>query len=178
MLPAARYLLAAFFCFAQPHDIALLSLLPALGFSNFAVHPRLPADTSGLCGCALFHTFHNYYGGNPLANPPGSRLLMVWDRAASVMCCKCLQDLSLGPLNCTPDYVYSAHTYSLQDLLDILPMPVVDVGKAAAAQLPESLVTYLSELQVVRKPIEFHAMVMAVFASFVAPFGERFAGTA
>eukprot|EP00775_Hariotina_reticulata_P004661 gene4661-4914_t len=83
-------------------------------------------------------------------------------------------DLSLGPLNCTPDYIYSPHTYTLQDLADLLPVPVVDMGKAAAAQLPGGLVTYLSELQVVGRPIEFHAMVMAVFASFVAPFGGFF----
>lgn len=72
-----------------------------------------------------------------------------------------------------PDPIYSRHTYSLSDMADALPAPLLELLRAAGSQLPPRLATWLGELALRRKPIELHAMVLAVFASFVAPFGER-----
>lgn len=87
-----------------------------------------------------------------------------------------LQDLSLGPIDCTPDPIYTPHTYTLGSaayaLAEALPAPVADVAAAAVGQLPEALVSYLSDMQMSFRPIEGHAIVLAIFASFVAPFGR------
>eukprot|EP00878_Enallax_costatus_P024221 GHUV01025830.1.p1 GENE.GHUV01025830.1~~GHUV01025830.1.p1 ORF type:complete len:396 (+),score=55.14 GHUV01025830.1:260-1447(+) len=86
------------------------------------------------------------------------------------------QDLSFGAIDCTPDPIYVAHSYrvgtTLQSLSEGLPSPFVDVVSAAVRQLPRPLVSYLSDLHVSFRPIEGHAIVLAIFASLVAPFGE------
>lgn len=84
-----------------------------------------------------------------------------------------LQDLSLGRLDCTPDPIYSQHIYTLKAVVEQLPPPLLDLVMAAAGQLPAGLQQWLSEFSFGMRPIEYHAMVLAVFASFVAPFGER-----
>lgn len=93
------------------------------------------------------------------------------------MCCHCfLQDLSLGIIDCTPDPIYVAHRYRIgdaaQSLSDGLPSPWTDLAAAAIRQLPHPVVTYLSNLHISFRPIEGHAVVLAIFASLVAPFGE------
>lgn len=80
-----------------------------------------------------------------------------------------MQDLSLGRLDCTPDPIFTPTTYTLQDLM---PAQVLELARLAAQQLPVGLVAQLVGLKVVMKPIAVHAMVLAVFASLVAPFGE------
>jgi hypothetical protein len=82
-----------------------------------------------------------------------------------------VQDLSVGRLDCTPDIIFEPTTYTLQDLTDVMPGQVLDLARLAAAQLPPGLLAPLVGLQVVMKPIAVHAMVLAVFASLVAPFG-------
>lgn len=83
-----------------------------------------------------------------------------------------MQDLSLGRLDCTPDPIFTPTTYTLQDLQDLMPAQVLELARLAAQQLPVGLVAQLVGLKVVMKPIAVHAMVLAVFASLVAPFGE------
>jgi hypothetical protein len=43
----------------------------------------------------------------------------------------------------------------------------------AAQQLPPAIVSQGVALKVVMRPVAVHAMVLAVFASLVAPFGEQ-----
>lgn len=84
----------------------------------------------------------------------------------------CLQDLSLGRLDCTPDPIFTPTTYTAQDLADVMPGQVLELARLAGQQLPPDLRDELVGLQVVMKPIAVHAMILAVFASLVAPFGE------
>jgi hypothetical protein len=50
---------------------------------------------------------------------------------------------------------------------------VVDCARfVGATLLPPRLATHLQGLHVSMKPIAVHAMVLAAFASLVAPFGE------
>jgi hypothetical protein len=86
--------------------------------------------------------------------------------------CSPLQDLSLGRLDCTPDPIFFPTTYTLQDLEDLMPAQVLDQARLVAQQLPPGLLAPLEGLEIVMKPIAIHAMVLAVFASLVAPFGE------
>jgi phosphatidate cytidylyltransferase len=78
----------------------------------------------------------------------------------------------MGRLHCTPDPIYSPNTYTLQAVAELLPPALLDVAAAVAAQLPAGLRHWLAGLAVTMRPMELHAMVLAVFASFVAPFGE------
>jgi hypothetical protein len=78
----------------------------------------------------------------------------------------------MGRLDCTPDPIYSPNTYTLQAVAEQLPPALLDVAAAVAAQLPAGLRHWLAGLTVTMRPMELHAMVLAVFASFVAPFGE------
>lgn len=84
------------------------------------------------------------------------------------------QDLSMGRLDCTPDPIYSPNTYTLQAVAEQLPPALLDVAAAVAAQLPAGLRQWLAGLSVTMRPMELHAMVLAAFASFVAPFGGFF----
>lgn len=43
----------------------------------------------------------------------------------------------------------------------------------AAQQLPPAIVSQVVALKVVMRPVAVHAMVLAVFASLVAPFGKQ-----
>jgi hypothetical protein len=78
----------------------------------------------------------------------------------------------MGRLDCTPDPIYSPNTYNLQAVAEQLPPALLDVAAAVAAQLPAGLRHWLAGLTVTMRPMELHAMVLAAFASFVAPFGE------
>ncbi|KAF6255369.1 phosphatidate cytidylyltransferase [Scenedesmus sp. NREL 46B-D3] len=84
------------------------------------------------------------------------------------------EDLSMGRLHCTPDPIYSPNSYTLQAVAELLPPSLLDVAAAVAAQLPAGLRHWLAALTVTMRPMELHAMVLAVFASFVAPFGGFF----
>jgi phosphatidate cytidylyltransferase len=77
----------------------------------------------------------------------------------------------MGPLNCTPNPIFSPATYSLQDVADVLPAQALELCRLAALQLPPAWAAWLSTAQVVMKPIDIHAMILAAFASLVAPFG-------
>lgn len=87
--------------------------------------------------------------------------------AASLM-----QDLSVGRLDCTPDPIFTPTTYTLQDVEDLMPAQVLEQARLVAQQLPPGLLAPLEGLEIVMKPVALHAMVLAVFASLVAPFGE------
>jgi phosphatidate cytidylyltransferase len=78
----------------------------------------------------------------------------------------------MGRLHCTPDPIYSPNTYTLRAVAELLPPALLDVAAAVAAQLPAGLRHWLAGLAITMRPMELHAMVLAVFASFVAPFGE------
>jgi hypothetical protein len=47
----------------------------------------------------------------------------------------CLQDLSVGKLDCTPDPIFSYTTYTLQDLQDIMPAQVRQHGSLFVSTL-------------------------------------------
>jgi hypothetical protein len=83
-----------------------------------------------------------------------------------------VQDLSLGRLDCTPDAIFIPTTYTLHDLEDLMPVQILEQARLVAQQLPPGLFAPLEGLEVVMKPIAIHAMVLAVFASLVAPFGK------
>ena len=83
-----------------------------------------------------------------------------------------LQDLSLKALDCVPDAIYQPTTYAAQDLADLMPSALLDLVVLLSTYLPPELVSGLRAYQLVAEPMLLHAIVLACFASLVAPFGR------
>lgn len=91
-------------------------------------------------------------------------------------------DLSLGSLDCEPGPLFEARDFTLPELAAWLHVPPAVsslAGKAAAVAFfggSEARAAELARGLVVRlEPIQLHAVILAVFASAVAPFGGFFA---
>ncbi|GFR40915.1 hypothetical protein Agub_g1571 [Astrephomene gubernaculifera] len=78
-------------------------------------------------------------------------------------------------LDCTPDEVFVPDTYTLPDLASHLPAGLASLAAAAAEVLPAGLRGWLADLTFSVAPIQLHALSLATFASFIAPFGGFFA---
>lgn len=83
------------------------------------------------------------------------------------------QDLSMGALDCTPNPIYTPRVFTAADVAEVMPGGLVDLAVYAAGLLPPGVAGWLAGASVVAEPMQVHAMVLAAFASFVAPFGER-----
>jgi hypothetical protein len=86
------------------------------------------------------------------------------------------QDLSLGPLNCQPDPLYLPHTFRAEEFLQELPPGLIEACRPFVQQLPHQWFGPVEEWAFTAEPMVLHAMVLACFASLVAPFGERGGG--
>eukprot|EP00877_Chromochloris_zofingiensis_P000099 jgi/Chrzof1/1008/Cz01g36190.t1_CDS[v5.2] len=84
------------------------------------------------------------------------------------------EDLSMGRLDCEPDDIYLPHTYSVADINAMLPQPVSDTARLIGSSLPWEADALLRSISIRVEPMQVHAMVLAVFASIVAPFGGFF----
>lgn len=69
-----------------------------------------------------------------------------------------------GWLDCEGSVVYQVTTYTKDDIMGLLPVPLVDV---VAPIFPLATVDMA--------PIQLHALVLSMFASIIAPFGGFFA---
>lgn len=98
-------------------------------------------------------------------------------------------DLSTGWLECEPSEVRPKHTWfclcflkifikkahTIVDLLGILPPSVKEFGMFVISNLPDVMRRPLLSFSLTFEPMVFHAGVLAVFASLVAPFAGFFA---
>lgn len=85
------------------------------------------------------------------------------------------RDLSIGWLDCVQDELYIPVAFTIRDTAACLPSSVVDVVQLLSSYLPPQLVSWLMQQQLMAEPMQVHAVVLAVFASFIAPFGGFFA---
>jgi hypothetical protein len=101
---------------------------------------------------------------------------------ATVHCIGCnlgvdvfVQDLSLGSLDCNPADIYKPQVYTLDGLVGSLPEegPSRQLADLAVGLLPQRTAHWLRTAQWQAEPMQLHAMVLAVFASIVSPFGAR-----
>lgn len=86
-------------------------------------------------------------------------------------------DLSIWqPMDCSevPD-TFRIHTFSVQDISELLSVETVDAIVQASRFLPGWLTTWVSRLSFTALPMQLHAVVLAMFASSIAPFGGFFA---
>lgn len=89
--------------------------------------------------------------------------LSKWMAAYDWMICP-REDLSTGWITCHPDPVFLPKEYPLPAWIE---QPISRLGDL----LPE----YIPRQSIVLLPIQLHAMVLAAFASLIAPFGGFFA---
>jgi phosphatidate cytidylyltransferase len=82
-----------------------------------------------------------------------------------------LQDLSIGWLDCEVDDLYIPKLLSLQSITSTLPPGMLEVTRLLAAQLPPGITAWLTSISVMAEPMQVHAVMLAVFASIIAPFG-------
>lgn len=71
------------------------------------------------------------------------------------------------------DELYTPQSLTVQSIGAQLPPSVVDVLTVLFSQLPPSFLERASSWQVMAEPMQVHAVALAVFASFIAPFGAH-----
>ncbi|MEW5301763.1 MAG: hypothetical protein WDW36_004601 [Sanguina aurantia] len=88
------------------------------------------------------------------------------------------KDLTVfGPLECELDEMYVSREYSLESLTQLLLPPGGGAAllRAVGGLLPAGLQAPLALLRLHVAPMQVHAMVLAMFAALIAPFGGFFA---
>lgn len=88
-------------------------------------------------------------------------------------------DLSMGWLHCEPEELFVPKLFGTTDLTTYVPKtiawlcyPLTAILQGLADQFN---IGNLSEFTFIARPIQLHALVMAIFASVIAPFGGFFA---
>lgn len=76
-------------------------------------------------------------------------------------------------LDCEPDDIFKPQLFTPEELAHWVFPPIADAGRLAAALLPPAARAAVQSWSFVAAPMQIHAAVMAVFASFVAPFGKQ-----
>lgn len=71
--------------------------------------------------------------------------------------------------------IFVEKEHRIADLFGILPQSLDELCTAAVSKLPEEIKTVLNSTALTFEPMLFHASVLAVFASVIAPFGGFFA---
>ena len=77
----------------------------------------------------------------------------------------------MGWLDCVVDDVYLPRNFAWADLDEWTPDPVIEKLPVLLGMMPPGVAAWLSGLQFTAAPIQIHAVVMALFASVIAPFG-------
>jgi len=85
------------------------------------------------------------------------------------------RDLSLGRLHCPADPIFRERSWSLMEAAEELPGPLEEVLGLMQAALPRHLAQKISDVRFTAMPVQLHAMMFAIFASVIAPFGGFFA---
>lgn len=84
-------------------------------------------------------------------------------------------DLSMGWITCERSEVFIETEHTVYDLLGILPPSLSELGSFMVSQLPTGIRIPLENTSLTFEPMLFHAGVLAVFASVIAPFAGFFA---
>ncbi|EIE23739.1 phosphatidate cytidylyltransferase [Coccomyxa subellipsoidea C-169] len=118
-------------------------------------------------------TWEGFFGGLVLTVISSWFLAEFMSRFNWMICPR--TDLSMGWLKCNPDEIYVPNKFVLYDLPEYLPGPLADVTRALSRYVPSAIADSLGGLSVVARPMQLHAVVLAMFASIIAPFGGFFA---
>lgn len=83
-------------------------------------------------------------------------------------------------LDCEPDDLYKQTRYSLYEVEDAFPQPIPDYldywrQNGLGMQHISPWLTSIGQFSFTARPMQFHAVVLAAFASIIAPFGGFFA---
>lgn len=122
-------------------------------------------------------TWEGFFGGL-LMTLAGAWFLADWMSHYKWLICP-RTDLSMGWLNCEPDELYVPKLFGVSDFVTLLPKTLGWLNKPLV-DLLQTLAIYFSigdlqHLTFIARPIQLHALVMALFASVIAPFGGFFA---
>lgn len=86
-------------------------------------------------------------------------------------------DLSIWkPMECqTPPETFRPRDFTIQDIAEGLPEGIVHLAGVLATRLPAEWVAGLAQVTIHAAPMQIHAIMLAIFASAIAPFGGFFA---
>ncbi|CAK0783153.1 hypothetical protein CVIRNUC_006352 [Coccomyxa viridis] len=87
-------------------------------------------------------------------------------------------DLSMGWLDCNPDELFLPTRFTVRDLPYYTPGPVENFLIGLSHITPDAVMRALDaplSVSFIARPMQLHAVVMAMFASIIAPFGGFFA---
>lgn len=80
-----------------------------------------------------------------------------------------------GKLTCPPNPIFSVQRYILGDVVHHMPSPIESLIHAIAAMLPDWLRLRIIDTTFSAMPMQVHAVMLGMMASFAAPFGGFFA---
>lgn len=80
-----------------------------------------------------------------------------------------------GKLTCPPNPIFSVQRYVLGDVVHHMPSPIESLIHAIAAMLPDWLRLRIIDTTFTAMPMQVHAVMLGMMASFAAPFGGFFA---
>ncbi|GBF97085.1 phosphatidate cytidylyltransferase [Raphidocelis subcapitata] len=118
-------------------------------------------------------TWEGFIGG-VIGTVIAGYLLASWFIRYQWMTCP-RKDLSLSWLDCEPDAAFKPQLFTPEELSHWFAPPLADAARLGVSLLPPPARRLVTGWSFVAAPMQIHAAVMAVFASFVAPFGGFFA---
>lgn len=80
-----------------------------------------------------------------------------------------------GPLTCPPNPIFSVQQYILGDVVHHMPQPIEHAIHAIARLLPDHIRLRIIDTTFTAMPMQVHAVMLGMMASFAAPFGGFFA---
>lgn len=118
-------------------------------------------------------TWEGFFGGF-IGTVISGYVLAAWFSRMKWMTCP-RQDLSMRPLECEPDDIFKPQLFTPEELSHWVAPPIKEGARLLLSLAPPPARSSLTNWSFVAAPMQIHAAVMAVFASFVAPFGGFFA---
>ena len=120
-------------------------------------------------------TWEGFIGGF-LGTVAVSWYLAAWMSGSAWLTCP-RTDLSIWqPMECqTPPATFQLRDFTIAHITEDMPDGILKILHLVAAKFPPQLIERISEVTIHARPMQFHAVALAVFASAIAPFGGFFA---
>eukprot|EP00884_Botryococcus_braunii_P016262 jgi/Botrbrau1/3319/Bobra.0048s0015.1 len=122
-------------------------------------------------------TWEGFFGGLLITSVASWLLADLFSRYKWMICPR--TDLSFGHLDCVPDPLYVQDVFAISDIGHLLPAPLLEavkwLGQLIPASVSTSFLAPILNFTFIARPMQLHAVVLAMFASIIAPFGGFFA---
>ncbi|KAK9813894.1 hypothetical protein WJX73_003570 [Symbiochloris irregularis] len=122
-------------------------------------------------------TWEGFFGGLLITVLAAWALAEYMSRFKWMVCPR--TDLSMGWLECEPEPLFTRDRFAVRDLQWVVPHQVQYILGRGVHMLPRWLPSTplqpIPDFEFIARPMQIHAIVLAMFASIIAPFGGFFA---